>query len=51
VKDRDGVGMEIADGGGGPWTQQLLSNAKERLVVSAIAQERLAAVRLPRASP
>ncbi len=45
VKDPAGVEMEIGDGGDVPWTQKLLSNAKERLVISAIAQERLAAVR------
>jgi hypothetical protein len=45
VKDPAGAEMEIGDGGDVPWTQKLLSNAKERLVISAIAQERLAAVR------
>jgi len=45
VKDEAGVEMEIGDGGAVPWTQKLLSNAKERLVISALAQERLAAVR------
>jgi hypothetical protein len=44
VKDPAGVDMEIGDGGDVPWTQKLLSNAKERLAISAIAQERLAAV-------
>ena len=47
VRDETGVEMEIGDGGDVPWTQKLLSNAKERLVISAIAQERLAAVRSP----
>jgi hypothetical protein len=45
VRERAGGEMEIGDGGDVPWTQKLLSNAKERLVISAIAQERLAAVR------
>ncbi len=45
VKDPDGVEMEVGDGGDVPWTQKLLSNAKERLIISAIAQERLAAIR------
>src|SRR5262245_45405672 len=48
VKDPAGVDMEIGDGGDVPWTQKLLSNAKERLVISAIAQDGLAAVSCPR---
>jgi hypothetical protein len=42
VTDASGTEMEIGDGGDVPWTQKLLSNAKERLLISAIAQERLA---------
>jgi len=45
VKDPAGVEMEIGDGGDVPWTQKLLSNAKERLIISAVALERLAAIR------
>lgn len=45
VTDASGTEMEIGDGGDVPWTQKLLSNAKERLIISAIAQERLAAAR------
>jgi hypothetical protein len=42
VTDGSGSELEIGDGGDVPWTQKLLSNAKERLMTSAIAQERLA---------
>lgn len=45
VKDPAGVEMEIGDGGDVPWTQKLLSNAKERLIISAVALQRLAAIR------
>ena len=45
VKDPAGVEVEIGDGGDVPWTQKLLSNAKERLIISAVALERLAAIR------
>ncbi len=34
--------LELADGGSVPWTRALLSNAKERLVVSGIGSERVA---------
>jgi hypothetical protein len=44
VTDASGSEMEVGDGGDVPWTQMLLSNAKERLLISAIAQERLATV-------
>jgi hypothetical protein len=33
--------MELVDGGSVDWTQRLLSNAKERLVISGIGSERL----------
>jgi len=33
--------MELVDGGSVDWTQKLLSNAKERLVISGIGSERL----------
>ena len=33
--------IEIVDGGGTDWTQKLLNNAKERLVISGIGSERL----------
>jgi hypothetical protein len=33
--------VELADGGSVNWTQQLLSNAKERLVISGIGSERV----------
>ncbi len=34
ITDREGIRYPIADGGAVPWTQRLLSNAKERLVIS-----------------
>ena len=36
-----GQGLELVDGGPVNWTQKLLSNAKERLVISGIGSERL----------
>lgn len=33
--------MELVDGGGTDWTQKLLNNAKERLIISGIGSERL----------
>jgi hypothetical protein len=33
--------VELVDGGAVPWTQKLLSDSKERLVVSGIGSERL----------
>jgi len=33
--------MELVDGGDTDWTQKLLGNAKERLVISGIGSERL----------
>ncbi len=35
--------LELVDGGAVDWTQRLLSNAKERLVISGIGSERLCA--------
>ncbi len=35
--------LELVDGGAVDWTQKLLSNAKERLVISGIGSERLCA--------
>jgi hypothetical protein len=37
----DGTDHEIADGGFTTWTQQLLSNKKERLLISGLGTERL----------
>jgi hypothetical protein len=36
-----GQQLELVDGGGLDWTQKYLSNAKERLVASGIASERV----------
>jgi hypothetical protein len=38
-----GKRLELVDGGAVDWTQRLLSNAKERLVISGIGSERLCA--------
>jgi hypothetical protein len=38
-----GQRLELVDGGSVNWTQKLLSNAKERLVISGIGSERLCA--------
>ena len=37
----EGHGDHLADGGVVDWTQQLLSNAKERLVISGIGSDRV----------
>lgn len=42
--DPSGQRLELADGGVVDWTQRLLSNAKERLVISGIGSERLCSV-------
>jgi hypothetical protein len=42
VTDGGGTEMEVGDGGDVSWTQTLLGNAKERLVISAVSQDRLA---------
>lgn len=39
--DINGQSMEIGDGGFVPWTQKLLGNKKERLLISAIGLDRL----------
>jgi hypothetical protein len=39
--DSAGRWLELVDGGAVDWTQKLLSNAKERLVISGIGSERL----------
>ena len=36
-----GPELELVEGGDTDWTQQLLNNAKERLVISGIGTERL----------
>ena len=40
--DPSGAHMNLGDGGFTDWTRRLLSNAKERLLVSAIGTELLA---------
>ena len=37
----DGEWLELGDGGSVDWTAKLLSNAKERLVISGISSERI----------
>lgn len=39
--DSSGKRLELVDGGSVNWTQKLLSNAKERLIISGIGSERL----------
>ena len=39
-----GEWLELGDGGAVDWTRKLLSNAKERLVISGISSERICAV-------
>ena len=39
-----GQPVELVDGGSVNWTQKLLSNAKERLVISGIGSESLCTV-------
>lgn len=39
--DESGQRWELVDGGSVNWTQRLLSNAKERLIISGIGSERL----------
>lgn len=41
AKAASGQELELVDGGDVNWTQKLLSNAKERLVISGIGSERL----------
>jgi hypothetical protein len=41
VEGTAGEQIEVADGGSVDWTQKLLSNAKERLLVSGIGSERV----------
>ena len=43
--------VELVDGGGTDWTQKLLNNAKERLVISGIGSERLCEKFLPIRQP
>jgi hypothetical protein len=41
ARNQTGHDLELVDGGAVNWTQKLLSNAKERLVISGIGSERL----------
>ena len=45
----DGEWLELGDGGAVDWTARLLSNAKERLVISGISSERVCALTSSRA--
>ena len=45
-----GERLELVDGGFTDWTQQLLGNRKERLLITGIGLERLAGALTPRAS-
>jgi hypothetical protein len=44
---RDGVELEIGDGGLTDWTGSLLSDRKERCLTTCVATERLASLRTP----
>ncbi len=44
---RDGEPLEIGDGGFTDWTARLLANQKERLLISGLSADRLAATRPP----
>ena len=44
----DGEWLELGDGGAVDWTRKLLSNAKERLVISGVSSERACALVNPR---
>jgi len=41
---QEGEWLELGDGGAVDWTRKLLSNAKERLVISGISSERICAL-------
>jgi hypothetical protein len=41
IKDQAGAEHVLADGGFTSWTQQLLNNQKERLLISGIGTERV----------
>jgi hypothetical protein len=41
ARDAAGVEQELTDGGFTPWTQRLMSNRKERLLISGIGTERV----------
>ncbi|HTO52443.1 MAG TPA: hypothetical protein VMR50_03570 [Myxococcota bacterium] len=43
----EGEWLELGDGGAVDWAQKLLSNAKERLVISGISSERICAIAGP----
>lgn len=49
IQAADGTDIEIGDGGMTDWTQKLLANAKERLMISGIGSERLINVFRPKA--
>lgn len=40
ARDGEGCEYEVGDGGFTDWTQRLLSNAKERLLISGLGTER-----------
>jgi hypothetical protein len=41
VNDPSGQAIEVADGGSVDWSQRLLSNSKERMIISGIGSERV----------
>jgi hypothetical protein len=49
VEDQEGTEQFLVDGGATNWTQQLLSNKKERFLISGIGTERLCSLFAPEA--
>lgn len=45
VGDGEGGWLELADGGGVDWTRKLLSNAKERCLISGLGSDRVVGLR------
>jgi hypothetical protein len=44
IEDTNGEQIEVGDGGSVDWTRKLLSNSKERLIISGIGSERVCAI-------
>jgi hypothetical protein len=41
ARDHGEAAIQLADGGSVDWTQKMLGNAKERLIIGAISSERM----------
>jgi RimJ/RimL family protein N-acetyltransferase len=44
IEDSNGEQLEVGDGGCVDWSQKLLSNSKERMIISAIGSERVCSI-------